>query len=185
MWRKREIMRRATWNHNHPPKEPSHFEVFDDGVLIHSGNYDEGMKLMEEVSPISMMKAELEKTKLQLESVKKRLTITEKQRDDAAQLLADLDDLNGSVDRSTCVHFVPSSLPCGECSENTRSNLSEKYLELLSLVDGAKNIVEIYTPVGPYNTGWKKRWLSKVRELLAEYEKNNDNSYEQRRTGEF
>jgi len=184
MWRKREIMRRANWNHNHPPKEPSHFEVFDDGVLIYSGNYDEGMKLMEEVSPIAILRTELEKTKLQLEKVKERLAVVEKQRDDASQLLSDLDDLNSGVDRSTCVHFVPSILSCEECSKNTRSTLSEKYLELLSLVDGAKDIIEIYTPVGPYNAGWKRRWLSKVHELLAEYGSNNNNSYEQRRTGE-
>jgi hypothetical protein len=175
-------MRKANWNHNHPPKEPSHFEVFDDGVLIYSGNYDEGMKLMEEVSPIALMKAELEKAKLQLEEVKKRLIVVEKQRDDASQLLADLDDLN---DRTTCVHFVPTNLACEECAQNKRSTLSERYLELLSLVDGAKTIVEIYTPVGKFNTGWRKNWLSKVRELLTEYEKNNANSYEQRGTGEL
>ena len=178
MWRKREIMRKAKWNHNHPPKEPSHFEVFDDGVLIYSGNYDEGMKLMEEVSPIALMKAELEKTK-------ERLRIAENQRDAASQLLADLDDLNDGSARATCVHFVPVNLACEECSQNKRSALSEKYIELLSLVDGAKNIIEIYTPVGPYNTGWKKRWLSRVIALLAEYRKNNDNSYEQRGTREL
>jgi len=178
-------MRKAKWNHNHPPKEPSHFEVFDDGVLIYSGNYDEGMKLMEEVSPIAMVKAELEKTKLQLEGVKKRLAVAEKQRDDASKLLADMNDLNDTSDRATCVHFVPVSLVCEECSQNKRSALSEKYIELLSLVDGAKDIIEIYTPVGPYNAGWKRRWLSQVIALLAEYRKNNDNSYEQRGTGEL
>jgi len=178
-------MRRANWNHNHPPKEPSHFEVFDDGVLIYSGNYDEGMKLMEEVSPIAMLRAELEKTKLQLEKARERLAITEKQRDAASQLLTDLNDLNDDSDRSTCVHFVPVSLTCEECSQNKRSTLSDRYLELLSLVDGAKTIVEIYTPgAGTYTVGWKKRWLSKVRELLAEYVSNNNNSYEQRRIGE-
>jgi len=52
-------------------------------------------------------------------------------------------------------------------------------------VDGAKDIIEIYTPVGPYNAGWKRRWLSQVIALLAEYRKNNDNSYEQRGTGEL
>lgn len=34
------------WNHNHPPKQPSNFEVFKDGELIHSGTYREGMCLI-------------------------------------------------------------------------------------------------------------------------------------------
>lgn len=83
-------------------------------------------------------------------------------------------------DRAVCVHFVPNSQACEECSKNTRSTLSDKYLELLSLVDGAKEIVEIYTPTGPYNAGWKKRWLARVNALLKEYDSNNNNSYEQR-----
>jgi hypothetical protein len=33
------------WNHNHPPKEPSNFEVFNDGKLVHSGTFSEGMSL--------------------------------------------------------------------------------------------------------------------------------------------
>jgi hypothetical protein len=33
------------WNHNHPPKEPSKFEVFKDGKLVHSGTFREGMSL--------------------------------------------------------------------------------------------------------------------------------------------
>jgi hypothetical protein len=34
------------WNHNHPPKQPSNFEVFKDGELIQSGTYREGMCLI-------------------------------------------------------------------------------------------------------------------------------------------
>ena len=34
------------WNHNHPPKQPSKFEVFKDGELIYSGTYREGMSLL-------------------------------------------------------------------------------------------------------------------------------------------
>lgn len=34
------------WNHNHPPRQPSKFEVFKDGELIHSGTYQEGMCLI-------------------------------------------------------------------------------------------------------------------------------------------
>lgn len=34
------------WNHNHPLKQPSKFEVFKDGELIHSGTYREGMCLI-------------------------------------------------------------------------------------------------------------------------------------------
>lgn len=34
------------WNHNHPPKQPSNFEVFKDGELVYSGTYQEGMCLI-------------------------------------------------------------------------------------------------------------------------------------------
>jgi hypothetical protein len=34
------------WNHNHPLKQPSKFEVFKDGELIQSGTYREGMCLI-------------------------------------------------------------------------------------------------------------------------------------------
>lgn len=33
------------WNHIHPPKTPSKFEVFKDSELIYSGTYNEGIKI--------------------------------------------------------------------------------------------------------------------------------------------
>lgn len=87
-------------------------------------------------------------------------------------------------DRAVCIHFNPASQECEECSKNTRSVVSERYLQMLSMLDGAKTIVELYQPAEGYSTGWKERWLEKVNELLEEYETNNNNSYEQRRTRE-
>ncbi len=35
--------------------------------------------------------------------------------------------------------------------------------ELLSLVDGAYSIVELYSPTSPAGTAWRQRWLSRAR----------------------
>jgi hypothetical protein len=43
---------------------------------------------------------------------------------------------------------------------------------MLSLIDGAKPIIELYKPEEGYNTGWRERWLQKANTLLAEYEHN-------------
>jgi hypothetical protein len=37
------------WNHNHPPKMPSNFEVFRDNKMIYSGPFDGGMKIANEL----------------------------------------------------------------------------------------------------------------------------------------
>ena len=36
------------WNHNHPPKEPSKFEVFKDNKMIYSGVFTEGIRIAKE-----------------------------------------------------------------------------------------------------------------------------------------
>jgi hypothetical protein len=36
------------WNHNHPPKMPSNFEVFKDNKMIYSGVFTEGMRIAKE-----------------------------------------------------------------------------------------------------------------------------------------
>lgn len=36
---------RVSWNHRHPPKVPSKFEVWDGETLIYSGTYNEGMRV--------------------------------------------------------------------------------------------------------------------------------------------
>lgn len=42
--------------------------------------------------------------------------------------------------------------------------------ELLSLVDGCYEIIEIYKPQSPAQVEWKKRWLEKARKLGASCE---------------
>jgi hypothetical protein len=42
----------------------------------------------------------------------------------------------------------------------------EKIESLLSLVDGAKSIVEIYKAHSPAQIRWKSDWLNKAREVL-------------------
>jgi hypothetical protein len=36
---------RVRWNHNHPPKQPSKFEVWYGERLVYSGTYTEGMRV--------------------------------------------------------------------------------------------------------------------------------------------
>ena len=51
------------WNHNHPPKEPSKFEVFKDNQLVYSGTYEAGMRLIIE-----------EQSSLDQQELKKRMS---------------------------------------------------------------------------------------------------------------
>jgi hypothetical protein len=46
------------------------------------------------------------------------------------------------------------------------SQAREKITSLLSLVDGAKSIVEIYKAHSPAQSRWKSDWLNKAREAL-------------------
>ena len=44
------------------------------------------------------------------------------------------------------------------------------YGEILSLLDGVKDIVEIFKTESPAQEKWKKEWLQKTRELIAKAE---------------
>jgi hypothetical protein len=40
-------------------------------------------------------------------------------------------------------------------------------LDLVGLIDGAYDLVEIWQPQGPFNQKWKEAWLKRARELGA------------------
>lgn len=40
---------KVRWNHKHPPKQPSKFEVWCGDDLVHSGTYAEGMRVYREL----------------------------------------------------------------------------------------------------------------------------------------
>ncbi len=47
--------------------------------------------------------------------------------------------------------------------------ISKRLISLLTLIDGAYDIVEIWnTDTSPYNTEWKKQWLQAARECGAQ-----------------
>jgi hypothetical protein len=48
---------------------------------------------------------------------------------------------------------------------------SKRELEMLSLIDGVKDIVELYDPKSPAQEQWKKKWLKKAMALDREYMK--------------
>jgi hypothetical protein len=48
----------------------------------------------------------------------------------------------------------------------TFSQLEKENSELLTLVDGVEDIVELFKPESPAQVEWKNRWLSKARKLI-------------------
>jgi hypothetical protein len=54
----------------------------------------------------------------------------------------------------------------------TFSMLEKDYLELLSLVDGVTEVVELFETESPAQLEWKKNWLERARKLIGEYVKN-------------
>jgi len=49
-------------------------------------------------------------------------------------------------------------------------NVHEKRMELLSLVDGAYEIVYLYDAKSPDQKKWKEKWLKKAKELGARFD---------------
>ena len=44
---------------------------------------------------------------------------------------------------------------------------TDKERELLELVDGCYEVIELYKPQSPSQVAWKKNWLEKARKLGA------------------
>jgi hypothetical protein len=56
----------------------------------------------------------------------------------------------------------------------TFSILEKKYIKLLELVDGAKDIVETFKTEGKAQEEWKKQWLIDARTLINDYVNNKN-----------
>lgn len=54
----------------------------------------------------------------------------------------------------------------------TFSELEKDNLELLSLVDGVTEVVELFKPESPAQGQWKKDWLERSRKIINEYVTN-------------
>ena len=56
---------------------------------------------------------------------------------------------------------------CHALSMIEQIELKDKYDELLSLVDGAYDIIELWKAETPFQQAWKDQWMKEARELGA------------------